>query len=98
MGVRVRVVTPDPAPLALAGVALDSGDGGVAVGQFGTVCERNADGWRITELGFYLDENLHGVWIDLSGGAWSGTVALGRCSGRGMPIAASIPKGALRWP
>ena len=63
-------VTPDPPPPGLSGVALGADDFGVAVGTFGTILTRNADGWRRIELPFPLDSSLHGAWIDESGGAW----------------------------
>jgi len=66
-----RDVTPDPAPAGLSGVALDDDEGGIAVGLYGAVFERSAQGWREVDVGFSLDENLHGVWLDDAGGVWA---------------------------
>lgn len=64
-------VTPDPPPPAFSGVCLGQGDTGYAVGQFGAVYQRDASGWSEVDLGFTLDQSLHAVWIDPSGGVWS---------------------------
>jgi hypothetical protein len=65
-------VTPDDAFIpGLAGVCLGSGESGVAVGLYGSVLERGAAGWAVVDLSMILDQNLHGVWIDPSGGVWA---------------------------
>jgi hypothetical protein len=55
----------------LSGVFLGTGDSGLAVGTYGSVYERGASGWGEVDLGIVLDQNLHGVWVDPSGGAWA---------------------------
>lgn len=64
-------VTPQSAPSGLSGVALSGADGGYAVGVFGTVLARSADGWAEEILDVDVDQNLHGVWIDPDGGVWA---------------------------
>lgn len=66
-----RDVTPADAPLSLTGVCLGQGDAGVAVGAFGGVYLRGGSGWQRADLGFTLNESLHGVWIDPSEGIWA---------------------------
>ena len=64
-------VTPDPQPQGLSGVCLnDSGDG-FAVGAFGTVYERDEDGWRELDTGLALNSSFHAVWLDSTGGVWA---------------------------
>ncbi len=55
----------------LSGVCMGSGEFGVAVGLYGAVFTRGSDGWAEVDLGFYLDQNLHGAWIDPEGGVWA---------------------------
>lgn len=55
----------------LSGVCLRPDDTGFAVGALGAVYERSAAGWQEVDLGFSLTRNLHGVWIDPSGGIWA---------------------------
>jgi hypothetical protein len=64
------IVTPDSAPPGLSGVTLGEHDTGVAVGSYGTVLSRSAEGWAAEELGFNVAANLHGSWIDEVGGFW----------------------------
>lgn len=54
----------------LVGVCLTD-EGGTAVGQYGAVFERDGAGWHEQDTGFLLDETLHSVWIDPTGGVWS---------------------------
>ena len=54
----------------LVGVCLTQ-DGGTAVGQFGAVYERVGGAWQEDDTGFLLDETLHSVWIDPTGGRWA---------------------------
>lgn len=56
---------------SLSGVCLGADDTGFAVGALGAVYERSTSGWRAVDLGFDLTRNLHGVWIDPSGGVWA---------------------------
>jgi hypothetical protein len=63
-------VTPDPAPNGLAGVCI-AGSEGYAVGQYGAVYVRDASGWKEDPNSLLIDQNLHGVWIDPSGGVWA---------------------------
>ncbi len=56
----------------VTGVVLDAGDGGVAVGQYGSIYERSAAGWDevdIEELSIQRD--FHAVWQDPAGGVWA---------------------------
>lgn len=65
-------VSPADAP-ALIGVCLGE-SGGYAVGEFGYVARRTADGWSGEETGFELElgvRSLHSVWIDPEGGVWA---------------------------
>lgn len=64
-------VTPDPAPMGLAGVTLGKDGTGVAVGSFGTVLTRKGDAWALEDIGVPVAENLHGSWIDEEGGFWA---------------------------
>jgi len=66
-------VTPDdPPPMGLSGVTLGPGGLGVAVGLFGSVYVRDEAGWQIAELDDATTrQNLHGSWIDPSGGLWA---------------------------
>jgi hypothetical protein len=52
------------------GVCLAS-QGAYAVGEDGGVYRRGASGWTVEKIGFNLDEWLHSVWIDPSGGVWA---------------------------
>lgn len=63
-------VTPEPAPYGLAGVCA-SDHATLAVGSYGVVLARDEDGWEEQDLGFALDDNLHGVWLDPQGGVWA---------------------------
>jgi hypothetical protein len=53
----------------LTGVAV-SDDDAYAVGRFGTILRREADGWSEEEGGPLTQENLHAAWIDPAGGVW----------------------------
>ncbi len=70
-GAKWTNVTPDPAPMGLAGVTLGDDGTGIAVGGFGAVYTRSHDGWTPADLGFSVGENLHGSWIDEEGGLWA---------------------------
>lgn len=59
-----------PSAQALIGVVLTE-TGGYAVGQYGSVYRRGSDGWKEEMTGFTLDESLHSVWVDPSGGVWA---------------------------
>lgn len=54
----------------LTGVYLTE-DAGFAVGQYGSVYERSADGWREVATGLQVDQTLHSVWVDADGGVWA---------------------------
>jgi hypothetical protein len=88
-------VTPDPPPLSLSGVCLAGGEAGMAVGMLGTVYVRTGAGWTEEPTGFYLNESLHGAWIDGEGGLWavggrtaSAPLIRGVLVHRGDPVAA----------
>ncbi len=68
-----EIVTPEAEPPGLAGVALGENGGGIAVGNYGSVLERDPKngGWEEIDTGASLNENLHGVWIDPAGGVWA---------------------------
>ena len=57
--------------LALVGVVAGQGDKAVAVGKYGTVFTRSAEGWSEEDTGLSLRQDLHGVWIDPAGGIWA---------------------------
>lgn len=61
--------SPSGAP-GLIGVCL-SEHGSYAVGQEGAIYTRGGSGWSAVPLGFNLDESLHSVWVDPSGGVWA---------------------------
>jgi len=63
--------TADLSMPSLSGVVLGAGDTGFAVGAYGSVYARTADGWREEQTGLTVDRNLHAVWIDPSGGVWA---------------------------
>lgn len=54
----------------LAGVALDE-DSGFAVGQYGLVYKRDEQGWGEVPTELIIDQDLHAVWIDPTGGVWA---------------------------
>jgi hypothetical protein len=64
-------VTPDSPPPGLSGVVLGDDGTGVAVGSYGAVYTRSADGWAETKLDFNIPYTLHGVWLDEHGDAWA---------------------------
>jgi hypothetical protein len=64
-------VTPAEPPAGLAGVTLGPGGLGLAVGTFGALLTRSDAGWQEAALGFNLGQNLHGSWIDETGGLWA---------------------------
>jgi hypothetical protein len=64
-------VTPEPAPMGLAGVTLGAHGSGIAVGMFGTVFTRDAEGWSPEQLELPVSQNLHGSWIDERGDLWA---------------------------
>lgn len=64
-------VTPEPAPLALFGVRMESPDHGFAVGDQGTVVEKRGAAWELLDTGFELFNPFHAVWVDPDGGVWA---------------------------
>ncbi len=64
-------VTPTSTVPSLSGVVLGEGDVGFACGMYGSVYERDANGWREEETQLSLLENLHAVWLDPDGGVWA---------------------------
>jgi hypothetical protein len=63
-------MSPADAP-SLIGVALTESGTGFAVGQYGAVFARTDGGWSEERTGFTLNQSLHSVWIDSSGGVWA---------------------------
>jgi len=61
----------DAAPYGVTGVSLAADDRGVAVGQYGSVYLRDADGWHAEETGFSIQEDLHGALWDSAGEIWA---------------------------
>lgn len=62
-----------PGASSIIGVCLTE-DGGHAVGEFGYVAQRGADGWKseVTGLDAVIGaRNLHSVWVDPDGGVWA---------------------------
>lgn len=59
------------ATYGLTGIALGAGDTGYAVGSYGSVYVRDEKGWREEDTKLNIQLDLHGVWIDPSGGVWS---------------------------
>jgi hypothetical protein len=58
---------------SIIGVCLTE-EGGHAVGEFGYVAERKADGWATEQTGLdavFGSRNLHSVWVDPVGGVWA---------------------------
>lgn len=64
-------VTPEGGFAGFSGVCLGEREFGVAVGTFGIVLERDDAGWAEADMGFFVDQNLHGVWIDPDGDTWA---------------------------
>jgi hypothetical protein len=64
-------VTPSTTLPALAGVCLGTNETGIAVGAYGGVYVRDAEGWHEEDMGFFLMESFHGSWIDPDGGLWA---------------------------
>lgn len=62
--------SPPEAP-SLVGVVLTSDTSGFAVGQYGSVFSNADGGWREEKTGFNLDQSLHAVWVDPTGGVWA---------------------------
>ncbi|MCA9681951.1 MAG: hypothetical protein KC457_07125 [Myxococcales bacterium] len=61
---------PDPPSPGLSGVTLGTDGFGVAVGLFGAIYTRSDAGWAEEPVGFPIAANLHGSWIDETGGVW----------------------------
>ncbi len=59
-----------PGANALIGVCLTE-TSGFAVGQYGAVYSRADGGWNEETTGLSLNQSLHSVWIDPSGGIWA---------------------------
>lgn len=83
-------VTPTSAFSGLSGVVLAGDEGGYAVGQFGSVFQRDASGWQ-EDPQVLTGENLHAVWRDDAGGVWS---VGGRTSALPLVNGVMIYKGA----
>ncbi len=69
-GTRWSNATPENAP-GLTGLYMGPDDTGIATGQFGAVLERVNGAWQNADLGFSIDDTLHGSWIDPDGGQWA---------------------------
>ncbi|HTE53552.1 MAG TPA: hypothetical protein VK698_22005 [Kofleriaceae bacterium] len=58
----------------LVGVCL-TGQGGLAVGQYATVVEREGGAagaaWAAVDTGLSVDRTMHSVWVDPDGGVWT---------------------------
>lgn len=74
-----------------------SPDGDLAVGQDGAVYRRGGGGWTAIDLDIHLDETLHSVWIDPTGGVWCAggqvltrPIVDGILLHRGAPIPAGV--------
>lgn len=59
------------ATYGLTGVALGPNDTGYAVGAYASVYARDRSGWHEEDTGVAFQHDLHGVWIDPSGGVWA---------------------------
>jgi hypothetical protein len=91
-------VTPVSTLPSLAGVALDAGDGGIAVGSRGTVLLRDSEGWHEEYMGFSIAQTFHGSWIDPEGGLWAvGGQLLSKPFTEGVMVhrGAPVPMGGL---
>lgn len=55
----------------LIGVVLGEDGDGYAVGQYGSVLRRDGDEFHREDLPVSVDEALHSVWIDPTGGVWT---------------------------
>ena len=74
-----------PTNMGNTGVWLTGDGGGYAVGSGGSIEQRTSEGWVPVDHGVGVAEQLHGVWVDPSGGVWTvgGQVA-------GMPFSDGI--------
>jgi hypothetical protein len=92
-------VTPDSGPDGLSGVVLGKDGFGIAVGNFGGVYARSAEGgWVEETLDFNLGLTLHSAWIDETGAAWAvGGQVFGTVLDQGLLMhrGPSIPNGGL---
>lgn len=61
----------DTIAYGLTGVFLGAGDAALAVGQYGSVYSRSANGWQEDVTGLSIQWDLHGAWMDPSGGLWA---------------------------
>lgn len=59
------------ATYGLTGVCLGQGESGYAVGQYASIVARDASGWHEESTKISIRQDLHGVWIDPSGGVWA---------------------------
>jgi hypothetical protein len=62
---------PGDAQYGLTGVVLGADDTGYAVGQYMSLYARDGAGWHEEDIGLSVMLDLHGVWLDPSGGAWA---------------------------
>lgn len=87
-------VSPAGAP-GFIGVCL-SAQGDYAVGQEGAVYKREGAAWDKTNLGVAIDEQLHSVWLDPSGGVWAvggQVLTLPLSNGIVLHLGSKIPEG-----
>lgn len=59
------------ATYGLTGVVLGADERGYAVGAYGSVYARDASGWHEEDTRLSLQLDLHGVWMDRTGGVWA---------------------------
>lgn len=88
--------SPSGAP-GFIGVSL-SPLGDFAVGQQGAVYTRGDAGWSSVNLGFNVDESLHSVWVDPTGGVWTvggQVLTLPLVDGIVLHEGATVPSGGL---
>jgi hypothetical protein len=81
----------------LSGVVVRD-DAAYAVGRFGTILQRESDGWVADDGGGLTQENLHAAWIDPVGGVWvvggqfdAPMTSAGVLLHKGNPIQGTLP-------